>query len=311
MINCYFSLYWAKHHHALLIPLLKLVLLQSLSVVSEDPTTLTVKSGIINPVRSTCKIIWLGQPTWAVSQVDQQGLVSGVEWPWHVTLKMKSKSCILLWHYPDNEWRLGCMWCSNCCDNGGSDCSFVPSKLGVCHLPIIAPTEAGNILCQPEASTPTPSPQSSRPDAPHPTSMPSITFQPSTSTAVSSGLGKLHGHVESIILGDFVSFKNSLCDVNHTSLSLEAVWIELWTMRSRELGLLKVLTQTIEECQQALSHLEDHFTCDIIWLHTEESGGTSLDEGLNVRQQDQPSVRQDQKGAVQDMNIVPNHEEEE
>ena len=202
------------------------------------------------------------------------------------------------------------MWCTNCRDDGESDCSFVPSKLGVRHLPIITPTKAGNIRRQPEASTPTPSPQSGRPDAPHLTSMPSITFQPSTSTAVSSGSGKLHGHVESIVLGDFVSFENSLRDANRTSLSLEAARIELRTMRSRELGLLKVLTQTIEERQQALSHLEDRFTRDIIRLCTEESGGTSLDEGLNVRRQDQPSVRRDWKGAVQDMSIVPDSEEE-
>ena len=42
---------------------------------------LTVKSGVNTPVCSTCKIVQLGQPTWAVRQVDQQGLVSGVEWP--------------------------------------------------------------------------------------------------------------------------------------------------------------------------------------------------------------------------------------
>ena len=105
---------------------------------------------------------------------------------------------------------------------------------------------------------------------------------------------------------------DSLHDANRTSLSLEAARIELRTMRSRESGLLKVLTQTIEEREQALSHLEGRFTCDIVRLRAEEGGGgTSLDEGINIRPREEPPVRRDRKGVVQDMSIVPDSEEDE
>ena len=227
--------------------------------------------------------------------------------------KTKSKSCVPLWRYPDNKRKVGSMWCSNCRENGEPDCSFVPSKLGVRHLPTITPTEAGNTRRQLEASTPTPSPQSSRQDASHRTSKPSIRFPPSSSTAVSSGSGKHQGQVETIILGDFVSFEDILRDANRSSLSLEAARIEIRSMMSREIGSLKVLTKTIEERQQALSHLESRFTRDITRLRAEEGGGVpSLSEGVNVTpgEEQQPSVGRRSKVVVRVMSVVPDSEEE-
>jgi hypothetical protein len=187
--------------------------------------------------------------------------------------KTKSTLCTPVWRYPGSHTKVGSMWCNNCRDDGDSDCSFVPSKLGVRHLPNITTTVAGDVrygrvTAQAKSTAPSEIRRTS-----HQASKPAIKLPSTANAGLPGWLEEFQGRVESIALGDFLSFESSLRDPNRSSLSLEAARINIRSMMSREQGSLEILSQTIQERQQTLSHLDERFTHEIQRLRAEEGGG--------------------------------------
>ena len=205
------------------------------------------------------------------------------------------------------------MWCNHCRRDGVSNCSFVPSKFGVRHLPVITPVATGDTRRQREASHPKPPPRSDTRNTSRQKSKSAMKPPSTTSTVLPSRSGTSRGSVESIVLGDFVPFQNSLQDQSRSSLSLEAARINLRTMMSTEMGSLNVLTQTIMQRQQTLSNLEKRFTRDIRRLRAEEGGGgSSSDEKADMGPGEDLALGRRRNGMVRVVSgsVVEDSEEE-